>query len=73
MESKFGIFSEKDGSFSWRKALTGTAALCFLFSVIMYIFGFKEIPPTYQAIITMVFVAYFVKDKLRGAGNGKNT
>lgn len=59
------IFQEKDGSFSWRKALTGIVGFCFLFSVVMFTFGFPEIPATYQAIITGVFGAYFLKDKLR--------
>ncbi len=59
------IFQEKDGSFSWRKALTCVAGFCFLFSVVMYIAGFPELPTTYQGIITAVFAAYFLKDKLR--------
>lgn len=59
------IFQEKDGEFSWRKGLTCIAGFCFLFSLIMYILGFPEIPATYQGIITGVFGAYFFKDKLR--------
>lgn len=59
------IFKEQNGEFSWRKALTCIAGFSFLFSVTMYIFGYPEIPATYQGIITGVFGAYFLKDKLR--------
>jgi len=59
------MFQDTNGEFSWRKALTAIAGFCFLFSVIMYTFGFPEIPATYQAIITGVFGAYFFKDRLR--------
>lgn len=61
------IFQDKDGEFSWRKALTCIVGFCFLFSVVMYIVGFPELPVTYQAIITAVFAAYFLKNKLRGS------
>lgn len=60
------IFTEHNGEFSWRKALTCIAGFCFLFSVVMYIFGYPELSATYQGIITAVFAAYFLKDKLRG-------
>lgn len=59
------MFEEKGGGFSWRKGLTCIAGFCFLFSVIMYIFGYPELPSTYQAIITGVFGAYFLKDRMR--------
>ena len=60
------MFKDTNGEFSWRKALTCIAGFCFLFSVVMYIIGFPEIPTTYQAIITGVFAAYFLKNKLSG-------
>ena len=63
------LFKEKSGEFSWRKALTCIAGFCFLFSVVMYILGYPELPATYQAIITAVFGAYFLKDKLRTVPN----
>lgn len=63
------MFNEHNGDFSWRKALTCIAGFCFLFSVVMFIIGYPELPATYQAIITAVFGAYFLKDKLRTAPN----
>ena len=52
----------KDGEFSWRKALTAITAFVFAFVVIGFEFGMKEIPMSYQAIISGVFGFYFLKD-----------
>ena len=67
------MFKDKNGEFSWRKALTCIAGFAFLFSVIMYIFGYPEIPATCQGIIGGVFGAYFFKDRLRGQLNNQST
>lgn len=61
------IFTDKDGTFSWRKA--GTALIFFLFAYCVAGYcithNFDEIPGTYQGIIAMVFVFYFAKESLR--------
>ena len=59
------LFKEQSGNYSWRKILTAIAGVLFAFSVIGYLFGLPELPPSYQAIISGVFVFYFFKDTAR--------
>ena len=59
------LFTEKDGSVSWRKIMTCIASLCFAFAVVGFLFGLPELPASYQAIISGVFVFYFGKDMVR--------
>lgn len=58
------LFKDKDG-YSWRKILTAIAGFLFAFSVIGYEFGLPELPNSYQAIISGVFVFYFFKETAR--------
>lgn len=63
------LFTEPDGSFSWRKAGTGLIYLVFAFACVSYIAanGWKtELPASYMGIIAGVFAAYFLKKRLRG-------
>jgi len=55
------LFKETDGSYSWRKILTGLTAFVFCFAVIGFLFGLPELPTSYQAIVSGVFVFYFFK------------
>ena len=59
------LFTEKDGSVSWRKIMTAVASFCFAFSVMGFLFGLPELPASYQAIISGVFVFYFGKEIMR--------
>jgi hypothetical protein len=59
------ILQEKDGAFSWRKGLTALTGSMFVLACIVFWFGGKELPVSYQAIIAGTFAFYFVKDKLR--------
>ncbi len=59
------MFQEHDGSFSWRRCLTFIAAIIFAISCIAYLFGARELPTTYIAVIAAVFAFYFTKDRLR--------
>lgn len=56
----------KDNNFSWRKGLTALVAFIFGFSTIGFHFGLKELPKSYQAIITLVFTFYFTKEIYEG-------
>lgn len=58
------LFKEGD-NYSWRKILTAIAGFLFAFSVVGFLFGLPEIPASYQAIISAVFVFYFFKDTAR--------
>jgi uncharacterized membrane protein len=60
------VFKDK-GEFSWRKIMTCGALICFMMSVIGYLFNnkFAELPGSYQAIIAGVFVFYFGKELVR--------
>jgi len=55
------LFKEADGTYSWRKILTGLTGILFSFAVIGFLFGLPELPPSYQAIVSGVFVFYFFK------------
>lgn len=57
------IFSEKDGTWSWRKIMTGCALFIFSFAVIGYLIvnNFKELPPAYMLSLDGVFLFYFGK------------
>ncbi len=52
-------------NYSWRKILTAIAGFLFAFSVVGFLFGMEELPASYQAIISGVFVFYFFKDTTR--------
>jgi len=58
------LFKEIDGSYSWRKILTGLTAFVFGFACIGFMFGLPEIPTSYQAIISEVFLFYFFKNTI---------
>lgn len=66
------LFKEHDGSFSWRKILTGIGGFLFAFSVIGYEFGMPEIPASYQAIIAGIFAFYFFKNTVGNMRIGSN-
>jgi len=58
------LFKENE-NYSWRKILTAIAGVLFAFSVIGFEFGLPELPSSYQAIISGVFVFYFFKETAR--------
>lgn len=66
-KQKINIFTESDGSFSWRKAGTAIIFFVFAYSVIGYLHcnNFKELPSTYIMLIGLVITFYFTKDKIR--------
>lgn len=58
------LFKEGE-NYSWRKILTAITVLLFAFAVIGFLFGLPELPASYQAIISGVFVFYFFKETAR--------
>lgn len=59
----FFLFKDADGSFSWRKGLTALTGIIFVTSIIGYLFfDCRELPKSYQMIISGVFGFYFTKD-----------
>jgi hypothetical protein len=60
------IFSDKDGTWSWRKIMTGCALFCFMIAVLgnLIVNDFKELPVSYWGTIAGVFVFYFFKNSL---------
>ena len=57
----------KGAGFSWRKMLTGLAALIFAVSSFGFLFfDLPELPNSYQVIISGIILSYFIKDSLRG-------
>ena len=64
------LFKENNGEFSWRKIMTAGALVCFMFSVVGFLFGLPELPGSYQAIITGVFGFYFMKSFFRNVKIG---
>lgn len=59
------LFKGLGENYSWRKILTAITGLLFAFAVVGFLFGLPELPPSYQAIISGVFVFYFFKDTVR--------
>lgn len=61
-------FKEKNGTFSWRKAMTLVSVILFAAAVMGYLIthNFNELPPSYTTIIAGVFVFYFGKRLLEG-------
>lgn len=62
------VFSELDGSWSWRKTGTAICFLVFATSCLGFLITheFDELPGSYQAIIAGVFVFYFGKKLIEG-------
>ena len=62
------IFSEPDGSWSWRKTGTAICFLVFATACIGYLIthGFEPLPDSYQYIIAGVFAFYFGKKLIEG-------
>lgn len=63
----FGIFSDANQEFSWRKCMTAGCLLVFLLSQIGFLVshGFKdELPTAYWAVDGSVFAFYFLKNTL---------
>ncbi len=61
-------FTEKDGTFSWRKTGTAICFSTFATACIGFLIthNFDELPGTYQGIIAGVFVFYFGKKLIDG-------
>ena len=53
------VFTEKDQIFSWRKTLTGIAAILFITACIVYWAGGRALPQEYMIIISGVLF-YFL-------------
>ena len=70
-------FADNDNTFSWRKAGTAICFGLFAYTVIGHqiVHKFAELPSSYQAIISGVFIFYFFKDTIRNVkiGNSNNT
>jgi len=62
------VFSEPDGSWSWRKTGTAICFVVFATACIGYLIthSFDELPTSYQTIIGGVFVFYFGKKLIEG-------
>jgi uncharacterized membrane protein len=69
-----GIFSDPDGSFSWRKTGTALCFILFAYCVISFTIThkFAEIPSGYEVILGMVFTFYFAKNSLSQVRFGKD-
>lgn len=59
------LFLDDKGEVSWRKILTAMTGFLFAFAVVGFLFGLPELPPSYQGIISGVFVFYFFKETVR--------
>jgi len=59
------VFFNKEGEFSWRKAMTASVTFAFVFSVIAFLFGKPELPTAYTTVIGLVFAFYFTKDTFK--------
>lgn len=58
------LFKEDDGvTYSWRKIMTASGVVVFLMATIGYLIkhDFNELPASYQAIVSGIFVFYFGK------------
>ena len=62
------IFSELDGSWSWRKTGTAICFLVFATACIGFLIthNFDPLPDSYQGIIGGVFIFYFGKKLMAG-------
>lgn len=68
---KYGIFEDKDGTFSFRKLMTAGVLVIFMYSVVGYLHGLPEIPQSYQLIVAGVFAFYFGKEMLKKTNGNK--
>jgi hypothetical protein len=60
------LFKERDGTYSWRKILTGMACLVFSFSGIGVQFGLPPLPAEYLIILSGIILSYFAKKRIGG-------
>lgn len=69
------MFTDRDGSFSWRKAGSALAFLLFAFCVIGHQIknDFAELPASYTLIISGIVAFYFVKRPLENISFSKKS
>lgn len=68
LQAIYNMFIDADKTFSWRKGLTAVTAFTFSACSLGYAFTpwVRVLPGEYTAIISGVFVFYFIKSALPG-------
>jgi uncharacterized membrane protein len=75
MKNDMNLFKETNGEYSWRKIMTASCVVIFLIASIGFLVkhNFDELPASYQAIVSGVFIFYFGKrffENLKITNNG---